>query len=129
MRPTFPVRTADLRKQAFTFVEVLVALCIAVIMVSVIGSSLITSLNAEQTAAHLQKSAALVQRVAAASFLGLSPTEVLSEDGADWNMLSESKSTNDGTNSVVWQVWTLSPKAKPALKTVLALRSVQEKAE
>ena len=129
MRPIFPALTVDSRKDAFTFVEVLVALCVAAIMVAVIGSSLITSLNAEQTANHLQEAAGLVQRVATASFLGLSPTEMLAEDGIDWNVLSEIQSTNDGTNNMVWQVWTLSTKTKPSLKTILALRSVPVKTE
>ena len=129
MRPIFPALTVDSRKAAFTFIEVLVALCVAAIMLAVIGSSLITSLNAEQTAHHLQEAAGLVQRVATASFLGLSPTEMLAGDGVDWNVLSEIQSTNDGTNNIVWQVWTLSPKTRTSLKTTLALRSVPVKTE
>ena len=129
MRPIFPVQTVDSRMKGFTFIEVLVALCIAAVMVAVIGSSLITSLNAEQTATHLQSSTVLAQRLATTLFLGLSPDDVFSAEKADWDFLSKAQNTSDGTNPIAWQVWTLSPKVKPSLKTALAFQSIPGKKE
>jgi prepilin-type N-terminal cleavage/methylation domain-containing protein len=106
--------------QGFTFVEVLVALLAASLLVSAAASALITSLRAEQTAAHLRTGALLVQAVFARNCLDAGETNGVPD--TDWAMTSDLFETRTETATNTWRVWVLFPNDRPSLSVTLALR-------
>jgi prepilin-type N-terminal cleavage/methylation domain-containing protein len=109
-------------KQGFTFVEVLVALVAAAILVSVACTAVIGSLRAEQTADRLTEGRLLAQQLSAETCPGLTATGLPAQaDGAgatDSELIPDESETNAGP----WRVWTLYPKDRPSLRIAVAMR-------
>ena len=106
--------------QGFTFVEVLVALLVAALLVSAASSALITSLAAERTAARMQEATLLVPTIASREYL--QPGETNGALHADWAVNSDVVETKGASATNTWRMWTMSPKDRPLLTMTFALR-------
>jgi prepilin-type N-terminal cleavage/methylation domain-containing protein len=104
----------------FTFVEVLVALLVAAILVAAASSTLIASLSAEQTAARLQDAGLLAQTIASRTHRRAEETNQVAQ--ADWAVSSDVIEVKDESATNTWRVWLFFPKDRPSLAVSLALR-------
>jgi prepilin-type N-terminal cleavage/methylation domain-containing protein len=111
-----------LMKSGFTFVEVLIALLVVVILVSVACSSLITSLKAEQLSDWQRDASFLVNRLATEARLGTEPAGVVTQAGADWEINSEDIEAGTGPDAITWRVWILYPRERPSLTVTFCSR-------
>ena len=109
-------------KSAFTFVEVLIALLVAVIFVSVACSSLITSLKAEQASDWRRDASFLVNQLATEARLGIESTGVVTQAGADWDIHSDDIEAGSGPDAITWRVWILYPRERPSLTVTFSSR-------
>ena len=109
-------------KSGFTFVEVLIALLVAVILVSVACSSLITSLKAEQTSDWQRDASFLVSQLATEARLGVESTGVVAQAGTDWEINSDDIEAGSGPEAITWRVWILYPRERPSLTVTFASR-------
>ncbi len=133
MLPIFPVRpcrrgsprhtpaAAPAQRAAFTFVEVIIALALCAILASVVCSSLITSLRAEQTAARVYDGSAVCDQLLAALYSGQSASNVAERAGA-WQVTQADAVTGEITNRVHWQVWEVSLRERPSVRQRFAVR-------
>ncbi len=104
----------------FTFVEVLVALLAATLLVFAASSALITSLRAEETAARLAAGSLLVHTVYTRACLN--PEDANGPAATDWAVSSDLFETRTEAATNRWRVWMMFPKAQPSLGITLALR-------
>jgi prepilin-type N-terminal cleavage/methylation domain-containing protein len=109
-------------KSGFTFVEVLIALLVSVILISVACSSLITSLKAEQLSDWQRDASFLVNQLATEARLGIEFTGVVSQAGADWEISSDDIEVGAGPGAISWRVWILYPRERPSLTVTFASR-------
>ncbi|MFH0954348.1 MAG: prepilin-type N-terminal cleavage/methylation domain-containing protein [Verrucomicrobiota bacterium] len=109
-------------RNGFTFIEVLVALLMASILVSVACSAIITLLRAEQTADRLREGGFLARQVSAETYLGLVTTGLEVQVDSAWAADSEIVPDDSETEPGLWRVWTLYPKDRPSLRTAVATR-------
>ena len=109
-------------KSGFTFVEVMIALLAAAILVSVACSSLITSLKAEQISDYQREASFLVNQLATESSLGIQPTGVVARAGTDWEITSDDVETGEGPSATTWRVWILYPRERPSLTVTFSSR-------
>jgi prepilin-type N-terminal cleavage/methylation domain-containing protein len=109
-------------KSGFTFVEVLIALLVAVILVSVACSSLITSLKAEQTSDWQRDAAFLISQLSTEARLGIEPTGVVAQVRADWEINSDDIEAGSGLDEITWRVWILYPRERPSLTVTFSQR-------
>jgi Tfp pilus assembly protein PilV len=109
-------------KSAFTFVEVLIALLVAVILVSVACSSLITSLKAEQVSDWQRDASFLVNHLATEARLGIESTGAVTQAGTDWEINSDDIEAGSGPDAITWRVWILYPRERPSLTVTFSSR-------
>jgi prepilin-type N-terminal cleavage/methylation domain-containing protein len=109
-------------KSGFTFVEVLIALLVATILVSVACSSLITALKAEQISDWQRDASFLVNQLATETRLGLESTGVVAQASFDWEINSEDIETGSGPDAIAWRVWILYPRQRPSLTVTFSSR-------
>ena len=109
-------------KSGFTFVEVLIALLIATLLISVACSSLITSLKAEQISDWQRDASFLMSRLTTEARLGLEPTGTVVQASADWEINSDNINTGEETNTITWRVWILYPRERPSMTVTFASR-------
>lgn len=109
-------------RAAFTLIEIVVALALCAILASVVASSLVTSLRAEQAAMRLHDGSALCDRLLAAMQGGIAPTGVVALAGEEWQVADEPARTGSATNRVSWRVWEVSLKASPSVRQRFAMR-------
>jgi prepilin-type N-terminal cleavage/methylation domain-containing protein len=108
--------------RGFTLIEVLIAVVVAGIAVSIACTALVTTLKAEQTATRLRDADLLIRDAAAAARLGMDPPDTPAGSMGPWKLSREEVAGMAGTNAVTWQVWTLSPADHPSLEVVFATR-------
>ena len=109
-------------KSGFTFLEVLIALLAAILLISATSSSLITSLKAEQVSGYQRDAAFLVNQLATESRLGLEPTGTVIQAGSEWEINSDDMKVGEGPAAIEWRVWILSPRERPSLTVTFASR-------
>jgi prepilin-type N-terminal cleavage/methylation domain-containing protein len=109
-------------KSGFTFVEVLIALLVAVILASVACSSLITSLKAEQVSGWQRDASFLVNRLASETRLGIEPPAVMTQAGSDWEVHWDDIESGAGTDVITWRVWILYPRERPSMTVTFSSR-------
>ena len=109
-------------KSGFTFVEVLIALLVTVILVSVACSSIITSLRAEQTADWQRDASFLIGQLASETRLGLEATGVVAQARGDWEIRSDDIESGSGPEAITWRVWILYPHERPSLTVAFSSR-------
>jgi len=113
--PTSPAPRSDGRA-GFTFIEVLIAIVVAGLLIGVSSVSLITSLRAEQQAAWLRDAVPLIRQVSVRTWIGALADEPLA--APEWDVSRSTATTDNGT----WVTWTLSPAQRPSLRIMLAVR-------
>ncbi len=106
----------------FTFVEVLIALLVATILVSVACSSLITSLKAEQVSDWQRDASFLVNHLATEARLSIESTGVLMRAETDWEITSDEIETGSGPDAMAWRVWIVYPRERPSLTVTFCSR-------
>ena len=109
-------------KVGFTFLEVLIALLVTTILVSVACSSLITSLKAERTADWQRDAALLVSQITCEARLGLETTGIVSQTGNAWEINSDDIQSGSGSEAASWRVWILYPREQPSLTVTFSSR-------
>ena len=109
-------------RQGFTFVEVLVALLVASILVLIACTAVITSLRAEQTAEWLREGGFLMRQISTETYLNLATTGLAIRVGSPWAVDSEVVPDESETEPALWRVWTLYPKDRPSLRIAVAMR-------
>jgi Tfp pilus assembly protein PilV len=102
-------------KVGFTFLEVLIALLVTVILVSVACSSLIVSLKAEQTSDWQQEASFLVNQLATEARLGLESTNSMAQTRGGWEINTNNIEVGSGPDAITWRVWILYPRERPSL--------------
>jgi len=109
-------------KDGFTFLEVLIALLVTVILVSVACSSLITSLKAEQTSDWQQEASFLVNQLVTEARLGLESTGVMAQTSGEWEIHSDDIEAGSGPDVITWRVWIMYPRERPSLTVTFSSR-------
>ena len=114
MKPrTSPAPRSD-RRSGFTFIEVMVAIIVAGLLIGVSSVSLITSLRAEQQAAWLRDAVPLIRQVSVRTWIGAMADEPLA--APEWEVSRSTSATDNG----LWMTWTLSPAQHPSLRITLS---------
>lgn len=107
----------------FTFIEVLIALAILVILASVVLNSHVGIIRAENRVRSIEESRLIAERIAGEVWLSTSAMELVGSDIEGWNVRFEPAiTTENSTNQLTWNRWTISPSNDPAMTTVLYLR-------
>lgn len=109
-------------KSGFTFVEVMIALLVSTILVSVACSSLITSLKAEQISDWQRNASFLVNQLVTEAKLGIESTDAVAQAVADWEINSDDIEVGEGTDAIAWRVWILYPRERPSLTVTFSSR-------
>ena len=109
-------------KVGFTFLEVLIALLVAVILVSVACSSLMTSLKAEQIADWQRDASFLVNQLATETKLSIESTGVTARAQEGWEIHSDDIEAGSGPHAIMWRVWILYPRERPSLTVTFSSR-------
>ena len=121
---TFPVRTRSNPDSGFTFVEVLIALLLCTLLVSVICTALIRISNARIRVHHLDLAGLEVQRIACLTYLDKDP---LGADGTqppgEWNARQKDVSGAGLDSPQRWRTWIVAPEEDPGFTTAFSLRS------
>ena len=111
-------------KEGFTFLEVLIALAVAAILVTVACTALVTALRAEQGAGHLREAGLLIGSIQAETWLGDGDdTPYPAEAFPNWEITASTEDTLTGDEQIEWEVWTLAPRDRPSLRTSFAMRA------
>lgn len=113
--------------RGFTFVELLVALAILTILSTVILSSHVLIIKAQNRVRVIEESRLVAERIAGDAWLATSAVETVGSDIEGWTVKFEQSAGEDGTNQQTWNSWTISPSNDPRLSTVLYLRPAPAK--
>ncbi|MEI6970072.1 MAG: prepilin-type N-terminal cleavage/methylation domain-containing protein [bacterium] len=108
--------------RGFTFIELLVALAILTILSTVILSSHVLIIRAQNRVRVLEESRLVTERIAGNAWIATSSVETVGSGIEGWTVRFEQSVTEDGTNQQTWNQWTISPSNNPGLSTVLYLR-------
>lgn len=105
----------------FTFIEVLVALAVCVLLVSAVCSSLLTSLRAEQTADGARAASFEISQLTSQSWLGTLDSKAFAAH-TEWD-LAETKARAPGDDGQAeWRVLNLGAKDRPSMHITIALQ-------
>jgi Tfp pilus assembly protein PilE len=109
-------------KVGFTFLEVLIALLVTVILVSVTCSSLLTSLKAEQISDWQRDASFLVNQLATEAWLGMESTGVTARTGGEWEIHCDDIEAGSGSDAIAWRTWVMYPRERPSLTVTFSSR-------
>jgi len=119
-----PPHSEGFSTDGFTFVEVLIALLLCTLLVSVICTSLIRIANARLRIHYLDLAALEVQRIACMTYLDKDPFEA---DGTqrrhDWSARQRDVSGAALESPHRWRTWTVAPAEDPGFTTSFSLRA------
>lgn len=119
----FP-RTSPPGAEGFTFVEVLIALLLCTLLVSVVCTSLIRIANARIRVHYLDLAALEVQRIACLTYLDKDPREADgTRDAGEWTARQKDVSGAGLDLPQRWMTWTVAPADDPGFTTSFSLRS------
>lgn len=99
---------------AFTLLEVLIALGVALVLVTVVCGALVVSLQAEAMAEHLADARYIMQRLATASHLN-HETEPIEKAYAEQWYFHDTVEPALPPERPEWRVWELTPKHRPSM--------------
>lgn len=109
-------------RTAFTFIEVLVALLILVLLAGAVALSLTSAWRAEQLAGRQRNAQLILRELAARTYAGLDPTNSGNAGMTSWRVQSESVRDPHAATSLAWRVWRIAPADGPSPAVGLALR-------
>lgn len=123
MQRMFPAHPSE-ESNGFTLVEVLIALLLAVILISVTASTLGVTLRAEQSMDLQGASERLINTLQTDIYLNDNASNTVQRLASQWLITSTQIETGATTNRVVWNVWELTAKERPSVQWRLAIRSL-----
>ena len=91
-------------RSGFTFLEALIALAIAALLVTVSARSLTMVFRADRSADRLLEGGLLLRRVAAIQYLGAEPDSSLEDLSPGWRVDTEPVQTGTETEPLQWKV-------------------------
>jgi prepilin-type N-terminal cleavage/methylation domain-containing protein len=109
------------KREAFTLVEVLIAIVIAAAMVGVAASSLITSLRAEESALRFQEAGLAIQAVTCDMYMFSMPTGSVVIGREVWDVAG-AHLERDEPDEGAWSVIRLSPRSRPSVTVTLSFQ-------
>ena len=118
-----PISPAPTRRSAFTLIEVLVALGIAVITLTVATTTVITVLNADRRA-DARRSTCLARESLSTSLVVTGTSTGLSwRQQGRWTVDEAPVDPKKAPTPVPWSIWTLRSDQDPTAATALARRT------
>lgn len=111
----------------FTFVELLVALAVLIILATVIMGGHMGLIRASSKVRALEESRLVESTIASEAWMATAGVETIGSDIEGWNVAFEAVVVEDGTNRVAWNRWTISPSNDPKLERVLYLQTAPAK--
>ena len=117
-RRTMPsiVCTRHQEMPGFTYIEVMVALLVTVILVAAVTSVLITAGRVQRTAQHLQEAQLLIRRVATEHRLGVLPPRIDAAWSEGWKLhAAHAETMQTGPVQVTWSTYHCTPDNQPQL--------------
>lgn len=118
-------RRPDMGRAAFTFMEVLVALLVLVLLAGAVALSLTSAWRAEQLAGRQRNAQLILRELATRTYAGLDPTNSGNAGMASWQVRSEIVRNPDTTTDLAWRVWWIAPADEPSRSVGLALRETE----
>lgn len=116
-RRTSAARSSDARG-GFTFIEILVALAILAVIVSVMLQSQVRIAAARRQAEALQGAVIQMERFQGALRLGTTRDAILARTNALWQVQAEPVAVQGGENlSARWFAWTITPTNRTSLRS------------
>lgn len=112
-----------MRRAAFTFVEVLIALALCALLVATVSSALIHLTRIERRTTLLREAPFHLQTLACQSYLDLAPVADLPAGlPPAWSAQSQTEVTEDDEQQTPWLCWRLAVADDPAFAYTLSLR-------
>lgn len=125
MRRIFPAPRYS-PTHGFTLVEVLIALLLAVILISVTASTLGVTLRAEQSMDLMEAGERLIHSLQTDLYIHGQGSNTVRRFNEEWVVTSTRIETGDVTNRVAWDVWEITAKARPSVQWRLAQHAVKK---
>ena len=116
-----PRRHEDTTGEGFTFVEVLLALLVATILITVSATALITSLRAEERADLLREGRYVLEQTATRTWADIEA--IADGPPGPWRVQVTRPDTRPDRNEEAWQIMEITPRDAPPLSLRLALRA------
>ena len=129
-RPTCQeaTRSAPASTAAFTLIEVLIALALAVILISVTASTLGVTLRAERDLDWVERGRRMAGELQTELYLTGGASNTAVRHATAWTFTATRASTGPATNRIAWDVWEITPRERPSATTRIAVRAAVENA-
>ena len=114
-----PASTVD----GFTLVEVLIALALAVILISVTASTLGTTLRAERNLDWVEQARLRADEWMLEYYLTGGASNTAARHADAWTFASTLATTGPATNRIAWEVWEITPRERPSATFRIAVRA------
>ena len=119
MRQIFPVRICKCNPKGFTFVEVVIALAVASILLGVATSTVVTALRAEQTVLWRNEANLIADEMIAVTYLGEDPSNTIVKLDSSWTL----ENAIHELSNITWKAYTIYKKDRSSARIDFALRS------
>lgn len=96
-------------RAAFSFIEIVVALAILSITMSVLFHAHAGLVRARDRVRRTEEMRLLAGRIAARYWLGDSPAVAAAREKSDWKIECRQAGATDGASNAAWECWTISP--------------------
>lgn len=107
----------------FTLIEVVIAFTVGALVVAATASALIAALRAEAVAHRQLQADAALRTLQTGLWLGVETNSLATNLPPEWVLESDSVEQGEGTNSVVWNLWRMSPVTRASFSATLATPS------
>lgn len=107
----------------FTLVEVLIALLLAVILISVTASTLGVTLRAEQSLDLQDAGERLINTLQTDVYLNNNASNTTQRYADQWLITTTPLETGPATNRIAWEIWELTARERPSVQWRFATRS------
>jgi prepilin-type N-terminal cleavage/methylation domain-containing protein len=107
----------------FTLLETLIALTIAVLLVTVAASTLSVTLGAERALDHVEAARRLSEAWLAERYATGAATNAVARHADDWVFTVTEAETGPAENRARWEVWEIAPRDRPSAAWRICLRA------
>ncbi len=117
MQPTSPAQPSEPESHSgFTLVEVLIALLIAVILVSVTASTLTLTLRAEDSLNLQESGEHIIQSLQTELYIRGSASNTIARFAREWIIVPTHIETGATTNRTTWNIWEVASQERPSVQ-------------